>query len=230
MMQFTIYPDAGDVGDKLADDPDYAAQVMDSFARGLSDTGKNELIDALSEIEVEMLQKLRNIFDKAFDTRNPGQGTVAAATSPSPVVNALLEWAVQKWRDEVANRPLKNMHRRSLDTTWRQVIRKFGGDPDALVGPSHDDLVAKVATDEASDGMVLNIPFNDMIQLFTDAMRTAYEIRAGRRLNQQTGKQQWETCLISDLEKGMHRAMVRGDMVAAANYALFIHVRRWGKI
>lgn len=51
-----------------------------------------------------------------------------------------LDWAVSRWRAEVESRPLRNVHRRPLDTTWRQVIRRFGGDPDALVGPSHDTL------------------------------------------------------------------------------------------
>lgn len=50
-------------------------------------------------------------------------------------------WAVGKWKESVANRPLSNVHRRALDTSWRSVMRHFGGDPEALVGPSHDDLV-----------------------------------------------------------------------------------------
>tara|TARA_R110000824_G_scaffold91744_1_gene223053 strand:- start:559 stop:981 length:423 start_codon:yes stop_codon:yes gene_type:complete len=53
-----------------------------------------------------------------------------------------LMWAVEKWRDEVQNRPLQNVHRRTLDDTWRTVMLEFGGDPDNLVGPSHDDLLA----------------------------------------------------------------------------------------
>lgn len=53
----------------------------------------------------------------------------------------LISWAVAKWREEVANRPLRNVHRRALDTTWRQVMRFGGGDPEKLVGPSHDDLL-----------------------------------------------------------------------------------------
>jgi hypothetical protein len=56
-----------------------------------------------------------------------------------------IAWAVQKWNDEVANRPLVNAHRRTLDDTWRQVIVHFGGDDLALVGPRHDDLVAALA-------------------------------------------------------------------------------------
>lgn len=54
----------------------------------------------------------------------------------------VVDWAIERWRAEVANRPLTNIHRRTLDTTWRQVIRHFGGDPELLVGPSHDDLLA----------------------------------------------------------------------------------------
>lgn len=50
----------------------------------------------------------------------------------------LLEWACFRWREEVQDRPLENVHRRTLDDAWRQVIRFAGGDPDALVGPSHD--------------------------------------------------------------------------------------------
>jgi len=53
------------------------------------------------------------------------------------------EWAVQRWNAEVSNRPLVNTHRRSLDDTWRQIIRFTGGDPEELIGPSHDELLEK---------------------------------------------------------------------------------------
>lgn len=56
---------------------------------------------------------------------------------PSDVV----KWAVEKWTEEVKNRPLRNVHRRALDTTWRQVIRHFGGDDELLCGPRHQDLI-----------------------------------------------------------------------------------------
>lgn len=39
----------------------------------------------------------------------------------------LLQWAVSRWRDEVASRPIENINRKTLDETWRQVIRKCGG-------------------------------------------------------------------------------------------------------
>lgn len=53
----------------------------------------------------------------------------------------LLTWAVSRWDDEVKLRPLQNVHRRTLDDTWRQVIRFAGGDPDKLVGLPHDELL-----------------------------------------------------------------------------------------
>ena len=66
-----------------------------------------------------------------------------AAEQVAPEVpEGLLSWAVERWNNEVADRPLKNVHRRTLDDTWRQVIRFAGGDPDVLVGPSHDELIA----------------------------------------------------------------------------------------
>jgi hypothetical protein len=47
------------------------------------------------------------------------------------------------------------VHRRTLDDTWRQVIRHFGGDPDKLIGPNHDTLLANhsgaASAVEASD-------------------------------------------------------------------------------
>jgi hypothetical protein len=59
----------------------------------------------------------------------------------------VVDWAVERWNAEVKNRPLQNIHRRTLDGTWRQVMRRFGGDPEMLVGPSHDAML-----DHQSDG------------------------------------------------------------------------------
>ncbi len=55
---------------------------------------------------------------------------------------ALLDWAVERWHAEVSQRPLVNVNRRSIDDTWRQIIRKLGGDPVDLCGPDHDTLLA----------------------------------------------------------------------------------------
>lgn len=64
--------------------------------------------------------------------------------------SALVDWVVSRWHDEVANRPLANKNRRSLDDTWRQVLRHLGVNDEALLGPCHDDLLA--AQTEADDG------------------------------------------------------------------------------
>lgn len=66
----------------------------------------------------------------------------ALATMPhvAPAEDGLA-WAVGRWNAEVKGKQVKNPQRRALDTAWRQVIRYFGGDPDQLVGPSHDALV-----------------------------------------------------------------------------------------
>jgi hypothetical protein len=56
-------------------------------------------------------------------------------------LRAPVAWAVARWEAEVKDRPLQNIHRRTLDDTWRQVIRHFEGDDRALCGPSHDELL-----------------------------------------------------------------------------------------
>lgn len=70
--------------------------------------------------------------------------SVPLYTAPQPAqdVSGLLEWVVERWHAEVSQRPLHNVHRRSLDDTWRQVIRRLGGDPVDLCGPNHDSLFA----------------------------------------------------------------------------------------
>jgi len=55
----------------------------------------------------------------------------------------LLTWAVSRWILEVKDCPLVNIHRRSLDDTWRQVIRYAGGNDRELIGPTHDELIKR---------------------------------------------------------------------------------------
>lgn len=64
--------------------------------------------------------------------------------------SAILDFAIGRWNSEVKDRPLANIHRRSLDDAWRHVIRFAGGDPAALIGPSHDALVEIVASSPGS--------------------------------------------------------------------------------
>lgn len=67
---------------------------------------------------------------------------VALDVERERVLIALREWAVSRWRAEVQHRPMVNKNRRSLDDCWRQVMRYAGLDPDEVVGPSHDALLA----------------------------------------------------------------------------------------
>lgn len=62
--------------------------------------------------------------------------------SSSRVEVEMVDWAVSRWVAEVKDRPLNNIHRRTLDDTWRQVIRQCGGDAEALLGPTHDAMLA----------------------------------------------------------------------------------------
>ena len=93
------------------------------------------------------------IKDHRANTEAGGYKTRDLYATPQPApaqdVAGLLEWAVDRWHAEVANRPLSNVHRRSLDDTWRQVIRRLGGDAGLLCGPAHDALAAH---DKQSEG------------------------------------------------------------------------------
>lgn len=66
----------------------------------------------------------------------------ALAEAAFPHRPDIVEWAVTAWNEEVKNRPLVNVHRSRLDKTWRKVISRAGGDPEALLGPNHETLVA----------------------------------------------------------------------------------------
>jgi len=48
---------------------------------------------------------------------------------------------VRSWHEQVANRPIQNVWRRTLDSVWRQVIRFAGEDDVVLIGPRHDDML-----------------------------------------------------------------------------------------
>lgn len=67
-------------------------------------------------------------------------------------MNEHIEWAVSRWEAEVKNRPLQNIHRRTLDDTWRQVIRHYGGDDVGLCGLPHDELLALGSLPSPTEG------------------------------------------------------------------------------
>ena len=53
----------------------------------------------------------------------------------------MAEWIIEQWDAEVAHRPTKNIHHRTLDETWRQVYR-FVTNGKELPRPTHEELVA----------------------------------------------------------------------------------------
>ena len=62
-----------------------------------------------------------------------------------PDYEDLILWVISRWHDEVGSRPMENIHRRTLDDTWRQVMRWAGGDDRALIGPTHDEALRRQA-------------------------------------------------------------------------------------
>jgi hypothetical protein len=60
----------------------------------------------------------------------------------------LIDWVVICWNAEVKNRPMVNVHRRSLDDAWRQMLRHLGVDDRARLGPTHDELRAGINSKE----------------------------------------------------------------------------------
>lgn len=69
-------------------------------------------------------------------------GQADSLPNPRPLTNnTTIAWAVDRWEKEVKNRSLNNVHRRTLDDTWRQVIKHHGGNPNELLGPAHDMMV-----------------------------------------------------------------------------------------
>ncbi|MER8560120.1 hypothetical protein [Mesorhizobium sp. M0578] len=113
-----------------------------------------------SAVDMEVLKALRkaeqfiaNGIELGF-IRMPDANTPDSAHDTLPLIRAALSqaqavpareivvWAVGRWNAEVKDRPLVNVHRRSLDDSWRQIIRHFGGNAKELCGPAHDELVA----------------------------------------------------------------------------------------
>lgn len=77
------------------------------------------------------------------ERRTDGSCRVSAPAKLASVVSrqVVIDWAVERWTLEVSERPLGNIHRRSLDDAWRQFIRYLGADDVSLLGPRHDDLI-----------------------------------------------------------------------------------------
>ncbi len=107
---------------------------------------------------IDLRNALLQLREDALHMKDPGD-TVNAYDRVLRLIDAspkggsdALQWAVSRWNAEVCNRPLVNVHRRSLDDAWRQVIRHLGGDDVTLCGPRHDDLLATMQATSAEVG------------------------------------------------------------------------------
>jgi hypothetical protein len=99
---------------------------------------------------VRCLRETGRFVDEEGEATNALADLIDADAMDAHQANGLA-WAVSRWQTEVSQRPLVNVHRRTLDDTWRQVVRYFGGDPDNLLGPAHDALAAGVKACESFD-------------------------------------------------------------------------------
>ena len=125
----------------LADQSSHAA----GYAQGVQ-----AVVDACDMVKVVSVCGSGQVYESGFQAgaNRCHEEALALLPADTPALGAAAPawaWAVDKWHDEVANRPLQNIHRRTLDTTWRQVIRHYGGDDVTLIGPTHDDLLEALA-------------------------------------------------------------------------------------
>ncbi len=122
---------------RLRGDCDAALARVAEFEAQAQHSMPGEFIGRLSEFLAQ-----RGATGKALLRELRTMLAAAPGNSAQHSVPELLEWAVGRWHAEVSLRPLINVHRRALDDTWRQVIRRLGGDTGLLCGPSHDELLA----------------------------------------------------------------------------------------
>lgn len=127
--------------DALVADPEYAWSWHCNLAMPIMDSTKVSHRDA----NIAAARLMQHIF--GIDTAKHAHFEVAAEPE-TKVDSALADWAAERWHAEVANRPLVNIHRRTLDDTWRQVLRYAGVDDRERLGPTHDELLALSAPKE----------------------------------------------------------------------------------
>ena len=108
--------------------------TVNDFLSDLSRTIREGFADPVLSEDEELCDSCRSILREEFERR------LSNFCYDSGRRPELLEWAISRWREEVELRPVENIHRRILDSTWRQVIRYAGGDDQKLVGQPRDSL------------------------------------------------------------------------------------------
>lgn len=110
------------------------------YAEGAEPAPSSDAVQVPREL-IFTIPKKRDLTHVSGQGSDVGHGWNLCVDSISKDATTFLDWAVERWHAEVSQRPLVNVHRRSLDDTWRQVIKRLGGDDVALCGPTHDDLL-----------------------------------------------------------------------------------------
>ena len=72
-------------------------------------------------LDVTINYVARRIRDKVFE----GHVTIGRRMLRDDL--SLGEWILERWDAEVSNRPFKNVYRKILDGTWRQIYKKVTG-------------------------------------------------------------------------------------------------------
>lgn len=95
------------------------------------------------ELPKALVEHMRRAWWDFFNSEQPALAALTSAPAVPEAMDkqALIDWVVGCWHAEVAKRPLVNVHRRSLDDTWRQMLRHLGVDDRARIGPTHDELL-----------------------------------------------------------------------------------------
>lgn len=122
-------------------------QVRNSFRRTLNDAARCAAQPPMSEYNRQILALSASGAQPVALSTLTGP-LVAAGLVPGGYRQELIDWAAEQWHAQVANRPMVNVHRRSLDDVWRQVLRHLGVDDRARLGPTHDELRAEITAKE----------------------------------------------------------------------------------
>ncbi len=156
MAALAASPDARDAEISMLRD------ALDHIARtahqSRSQTVRIRWIEARANGALEGKPYIRGQFREIGEPRNgiaqfeKMAAEIERMKASQPGLPEVLSWAVGRWNAQVANRPLQNVHRRTLDGVWRQVMRHCGADDVVLCGPRHDDLVADERVAEGVEG------------------------------------------------------------------------------
>lgn len=115
-----------------------AVKMPEPTAYASSDPVRKNQLWSRSQYD-SALPKNRECCDIPLITTTQAQAYADARANEK--VDELITWAVGKWFEQVANRPMTNIHRRSLDDTWRLILKHLGADDVALLGLDHDSLL-----------------------------------------------------------------------------------------